>query len=102
MSTVIKLKKSETAGGVPQAADLQVGEIAYNASDKIIYTKNAAGEIQPIANHTIADANLVYPTGDYGSLDLSSVDAFGVATERSFDARIAPAGVLTQVDLGAL
>ena len=45
MSHVIKIKRSETAGSVPQTSDLQTHELAMNVSDKTIYTKNSSGEI---------------------------------------------------------
>ena len=34
MSTVIKVKRSETASSVPTTSDLAVGEIAVNTADK--------------------------------------------------------------------
>ncbi len=56
MSNVIKLKRSETAGAVPAATDLAVGEIALNSADKKIYTKNSSGVVTTIASvHTPTD-----------------------------------------------
>jgi hypothetical protein len=56
MSNVIKLKRSEIAGAIPSASDLAVGEIAFNAADKKIFTKNSIGVVTTIASvHTPAD-----------------------------------------------
>jgi hypothetical protein len=50
MSTVIKLKKSETASAVPSTSDLEVGEVAVNTADQKIYIRATSG-IVPIANY---------------------------------------------------
>lgn len=51
MSHVIKIKRSETAGSVPQASDLQTHELAMNVADQKIYTKKADGSIVTLASH---------------------------------------------------
>ena len=45
MATKIIHKKSSVAGSVPQASDLQPGELAVNLADQIIYTKDTSGNI---------------------------------------------------------
>jgi len=50
MATVIKPKRSESAGAVPSGSDLESGEIAVNSADLKIYTKQADGTIVEIAN----------------------------------------------------
>jgi hypothetical protein len=49
MSNVIKLKRSEVANAVPLAADLAVGEVAFNSADKKIYSKDSVGNVVLIA-----------------------------------------------------
>ena len=49
MSTVIKVKRSETASSVPTTSDLAVGEIAVNTADKKIYVR-ASGGVVEVAN----------------------------------------------------
>jgi len=49
MTTVIKLKKSETASSVPTTSDLQVGEVAINTADQIIYARASTGIVE-VAN----------------------------------------------------
>jgi|TARA_B110000977_G_scaffold41396_1_gene55734 hypothetical protein len=50
MATVIKPKRSESAGSVPSANDLAAGEIAINSADLKIYTKQADGTVVEVAN----------------------------------------------------
>ena len=52
MTTVIKLKRSETASSVPGTSDLQVGELAINTSDKKIYVKDSGNNIVEVANQS--------------------------------------------------
>ena len=87
---------------VPTAGNLAVGEVALNYKDKILYAKGSDGEVVAVSNYVVGDANLVFPTGDYGDMTASSVDAFGVATERSYDCRTAPPGILVTEDFGSL
>ena len=49
MTTVIKIKKSETASSVPTTSDLQVGEVAVNTADKKIYVRASTGVVE-VAN----------------------------------------------------
>ena len=45
MATVIKPKKSESAGSVPGTSDIVVGEIAVNTADKKIYIRDSSDNI---------------------------------------------------------
>lgn len=49
MAIVIKPKRSEVAGA-PAAGDLEVGEIAMNLSDKLMYSKKTDGTVVSIGN----------------------------------------------------
>ena len=49
MTTVIKIKKSETASSVPTTSDLQVGEVAVNTTDQKIYVRSSTGVVE-VAN----------------------------------------------------
>jgi hypothetical protein len=46
MASVIKLKRSSTAGATPSLSDLQVGELAINTKDQKIYSSNGTGVFQ--------------------------------------------------------
>ena len=43
MSTVIKLKRSETGGSAPTTSDLEIGEVAVNTADQKIYMRSSTG-----------------------------------------------------------
>ena len=45
MSTVIKLKKSETALSKPSTSDLVAGEVAINALDQRIFVRDSNSKI---------------------------------------------------------
>ena len=47
--TVVKIKQSAVAGKVPEAGDLQQGELALNTADVKLYSKNASGAIITLA-----------------------------------------------------
>jgi hypothetical protein len=59
MATVIIPKKSSVAEKIPLTSDLQVGEVAINLADKLIYTKNSANEV-------IVVGGGVWANGDVG------------------------------------
>lgn len=45
MANIVQLKRSSVAGKQPNVADLQVGELAVNLADSILYSKDATGNI---------------------------------------------------------
>lgn len=58
MSTIIKPKRSETASAVPTSDDLEVGELAINIADRIIYTKNSNNDIVIVGQYvSVQDIN---------------------------------------------
>lgn len=63
-----------------------------------------AGSTIYIGNSAISESTLAaivtFPTGDYGDLVTSTVDAFGVQSDTSFD--LNAAGAITTIDLGVL
>ena len=62
MATVIKLKRSTTASGVPTTSDLVDGEVAVNITDKIVYMRSGDSIV------TVANFN------SGSSVDLSAID----------------------------
>jgi hypothetical protein len=101
MAITIKVKRSETSSALPTASDLAVGEIAMNTADRILYTKDSAGNIIKLSNYAVSDPSLVFPTGDLGGLSGSN-DAFGQSLVANFDNLDTPNGQLTTEDLGDL
>ena len=41
----VRIKRTEVAGRIPQAADLAVGELGVNLTDKKLYSKTTAGDV---------------------------------------------------------
>ena len=50
MATVIKLKKSETAGSAPTTSNLVAGEVAINTADQALYVRDSNNNIVTVAN----------------------------------------------------
>jgi hypothetical protein len=48
-NNTIQIKRSSVAGRVPDANTLAVGEFAVNLTDKVLYTKNATGNVIVVA-----------------------------------------------------
>jgi hypothetical protein len=72
MANNIQHKRSSVAGKIPTSANLAVGEIAINFSDKLIYTKNTSGNVIVIAygslesytGNIIPSQNVTYSLGN--------------------------------------
>jgi hypothetical protein len=47
--SLIKIKRSGTPGDVPAPSQLEIGEIAINYADGVIYYKDAAGTVKSIS-----------------------------------------------------
>ena len=57
MASVIKLKRSSTPGAVPAGGDLEVGEVAVNLADRVIFAKQAGGSVVRIGESALANTN---------------------------------------------
>jgi len=55
VSTVIKLKRSETLNTIPTTSDIEVGEVAVNTADKKLYIRDSSNNIV-----AVADKNITY------------------------------------------
>lgn len=102
MAIVIKPKRSNTSTSIPSTTDLEIGEIAVNIPDKTVYVRDSSGNIQTLANFSVADPTLVFPTGDYGDFGGSETDAFGQNVSLSFDCLDTPNGTVAVQDLGSI
>ena len=56
MTTVIKLKKNESANNIPTTSDIVVGEVAVNTTDKKIYVRDSSNNIVQVASNDIDEA----------------------------------------------
>lgn len=59
MASTIILKNSNTAGVIPLAANLSVGEIAVNTADAIFFTKHTDGTVKAISGGSSATTSNV-------------------------------------------
>lgn len=55
MASIVRFKRSSVAGKQPNIADLEIGELALNLADGIIYSKNASGNIIIIGSSTTSN-----------------------------------------------
>jgi len=65
MSTVIKLKRSETASSVPTTSDLEIGEVAVNTVDQKIYMRTSSGIV------TVADSAASSSSDSFKTISVS-------------------------------
>jgi hypothetical protein len=68
MSTVVQLKRSETAGAVPTASDIAVGELALNLADGALYSKKTDGSIIEVGGYN-PDFFTIPGTIDLGGIE---------------------------------
>ena len=73
MTTVVKLKRSETAFSEPDASDLAVGELAVNLADAKLFSKSTAGNIVSLGQE---DVTSYWLNGDLGSITENLVETF--------------------------
>ena len=66
MSTVIKIKRSETPSQIPGSGALEAGELAMNVTDGKFYTKTSGGVVKEI--------------GGAGAVTLQAVTGSGAVT----------------------
>lgn len=71
MSTVIKIKRSETPSQIPSASVLQVGELAMNITDGKLYTKNSGGTVKEVGGAGAVTLEAVTTAGAVTSNDIT-------------------------------
>jgi len=65
MANKILIKKSTVAGNIPTAAQLDVGELAVNTADGLLYTKHSDGSIVTLSGSAAADTPPAGGAGTY-------------------------------------
>ena len=55
MANIVQIKRSSVAGKQPNVSDLQVGELALNLADGIIYSKNTTGNVIVVGSSTTSN-----------------------------------------------
>ena len=79
MSTVVQLKRSETAGAIPSAIDIAVGELAVNLADGALYSKKTDGSIIEVGGYN-PDFFTIPATIDLGDLSGTSPTAYDMGS----------------------
>jgi hypothetical protein len=77
--TVVKIKQSSVVGKVPNAGDLEQGELALNTADIKLYSKNGAGEIITLAAGAVA-ATDHFDIVDFGDVNRDVIYDGGSST----------------------
>ena len=88
MSTVIKLKRSETPSQIPSAGSLEAGELAMNVTDGKFYTKNSGGTVVEVGGAGSVTLQDVTDNGAITTNDLTlngSDIVFEGALENAFE-----------------
>jgi len=62
MANIIKLKRSSVPGKIPDPNDLQIGELAVNTADGVIYTKHSDNTIKTVSNINAFISNVTLDT----------------------------------------
>ena len=70
MTAVIKLKRSETALSIPQASDLEAGELALNVADGKFFTKTTGGTVKEVGGAGSVILNDVTSNGNITNQDI--------------------------------
>ena len=71
MSTVIKLKRSETPSQIPSSGALEAGELAMNVTDGKFYTKTSGGVVKEVGGAGAVTLQAVTTSGAVSTNDIT-------------------------------
>ena len=71
MSTVIKIKRSETPSQIPSSGALEAGELAMNVTDGKFYTKTSGGVVKEVGGAGAVTLNSVTTAGAISNNDIT-------------------------------
>ena len=71
MSTVIKIKRSETPSQIPSSGALEAGELAMNVTDGKFYTKTSGGVVKEVGGAGAVTLNSVTTAGAISQNDIT-------------------------------
>ena len=86
MSTVIKIKRSETPNQIPGASALAVHELAMNVTDGKLYTKTTGGVVKEIGGAGAVTLQAVTTSGNSSTNDIQLNNANIIFEGSSSDA----------------
>jgi hypothetical protein len=88
-TTIVQVKRSETGGAAPTGADLAVGELAVNLTDKKIFSKKTDGTIVSLGGVAVNDggantgvATISFADTIFGDFTVDTTTTPGVAVVR--------------------
>ena len=88
--TKLILKKSSVANKIPQASDLDHGELAINFADGIIYYKNSSNVVKNFRDLSVMDSDIIFTSsGNTTTLSAPSPTADRVLQLPDADGRLA-------------
>ena len=89
MSTVVQLKRSESAGSIPTVNDIAVGELAVNLEDQKIFSKKTDGTVVSLGGVAVNDggantgvATISFADTIFGDFVVDTTTTPGVAVVR--------------------
>jgi hypothetical protein len=89
MSTVFQIKRNETGGAAPTGADLAIGELAVNLTDKNIFSKKTDGTVVTLGGVEVNDggantgvATISFADTVFGDFAVDTTTTPGVAVVR--------------------
>ena len=97
MATVIKIKSSSEAGKAPDASALQTAELAINLKDKVLYSKDADGNVFEVSNSEEAPVTSV--NSKTGAVVLTASDVGALASGDDISELNNNAGFITAADI---
>ncbi len=99
MATKIQIKRSSEAARSPTSSDLDVGELAINVSDKILYSKDSGGNIFTVASgpqsYTLPKATATSLGGIKVGSNLTIDSATGVLSATDTDTTYTGSGLIS-------
>jgi hypothetical protein len=101
MSTVVQIKRSETAGSEPTSGDLEVGELAINLVDRKLFSKDSGGTVVSIGGVDVDGGSGATSVATISFADTAFSD-FHVDTTTSPGTAIVRLNQLTDLDYGLI
>jgi hypothetical protein len=101
MSTIVQIKRSETASAIPTSGQLAIGELALNLTDKKLFSKKANGDIVSIGGVGVDGGSGTTSVGTIAFSDTAFSD-FYVDTDTTPGTAIVRLNQITDLDYGLI
>ena len=101
MSTIVQIKRSETANAIPTEGQLAIGELALNLTDRKIFSKNSAGDVVSLGGVEVNDGGNAVSVAAITFADTAFSD-FHVDTDTAPGTAIVRLNQLSDLDYGLI